>query len=125
MRFGLCGSARARRPFDPATVAVTRSVHVVTTPADKARAVDARVAARRRVARLPQTPQDDNRATILSYADTAEAAEAGAPCGTPDEIARKLEALRAAGATYGLLNTAGGIDTLRRFARELMPAFAS
>ena len=35
-----------------------------------------------------------------------------------------METLRDAGAEYVLLNSAGGRPTLRRFARELMPAFA-
>ena len=35
-----------------------------------------------------------------------------------------METLREAGAEYVLLNSAGGRPTLRRFARELMPAFA-
>ena len=35
-----------------------------------------------------------------------------------------LQALREAGAEYVLLNSAGGRPTLRRFARELMPAFS-
>jgi alkanesulfonate monooxygenase SsuD/methylene tetrahydromethanopterin reductase-like flavin-dependent oxidoreductase (luciferase family) len=112
------------RTFDPLRVAVTRSVHVATTAAERQKALETRMAARRRVARLAQTPDGQNKASILSYADTLEAAEAGALYGTPDEIAVKLQALRDAGAEYVLLNSAGGIDTLRRFARELMPAFA-
>jgi len=44
--------------------------------------------------------------------------------GTPDQIAGMLEALRAAGVTYVLLTVSGGIDQLRRFAREIMPGFA-
>ena len=54
---------------------------------------------------------------------TAEA-EAGALYGTPDEIAAKLQALRDVGAEYVLLNSQGGLPSLRRFARDLMPAFA-
>ena len=49
---------------------------------------------------------------------------AGALYGTPEEIAVKLEALRAAGAEYVLLNSAGGPASLRRFAHEVRPAFA-
>jgi alkanesulfonate monooxygenase SsuD/methylene tetrahydromethanopterin reductase-like flavin-dependent oxidoreductase (luciferase family) len=112
------------RPFDPLRVAVTRSIHVAMTAAERQKALETRMAARRRVARLAQTPDGQNKASILSYADTLEAAEAGALYGTPDEIAVKLQALRDAGADYVLLNSAGGIDTLRSFARELMPAFA-
>jgi alkanesulfonate monooxygenase SsuD/methylene tetrahydromethanopterin reductase-like flavin-dependent oxidoreductase (luciferase family) len=43
--------------------------------------------------------------------------------GTPDEIVAKLGALRALGAEYVLINSAGGIAALRRFATEVMPAF--
>ena len=51
--------------------------------------------------------------------------------GTPDEIARNIEALREAGAGYLLVNGGGsgggerGRRSLRRFAREVMPAFAT
>ena len=49
--------------------------------------------------------------------------------GSPDEIARMIEALRGAGAGYLLLNGGGsgggekGRRSLQRFAREVMPAF--
>jgi alkanesulfonate monooxygenase SsuD/methylene tetrahydromethanopterin reductase-like flavin-dependent oxidoreductase (luciferase family) len=49
---------------------------------------------------------------------------ASALYGTPDEVAGMMQALRAIGAEYVLLNSAGGRPTLRRFARELMPAFS-
>jgi alkanesulfonate monooxygenase SsuD/methylene tetrahydromethanopterin reductase-like flavin-dependent oxidoreductase (luciferase family) len=111
------------RVFDPMSVAVTRSVNVVMTAAERQKAIEARVAARRRVERLAQRPDGRNTASIMSYADTPEAAEASALYGTPDEIAAKLETLRDLGAEYLLLNSTGGIETLRRFARELMPAF--
>jgi alkanesulfonate monooxygenase SsuD/methylene tetrahydromethanopterin reductase-like flavin-dependent oxidoreductase (luciferase family) len=114
---------RGRR-FDPLSVGVTRSVHVAMTAAEKDKAIEARMRARERVRRLAQRPDGQNKASILSYADTAEAAEAGALYGTPDEIAAKLQALRDVGAEYMLLNSTGGTETLRRFARELMPAFS-
>jgi hypothetical protein len=44
--------------------------------------------------------------------------------GGPDEISVKLEVLRDAGAAYVLLNSAGGLASLRRFAHEVRPAFA-
>ena len=58
------------------------------------------------------------------FADTREDAEAGTLYGTPDEIAIKLQAFRDVGAEYVLLNSAGGPASLRRFAQEVMPAFA-
>jgi alkanesulfonate monooxygenase SsuD/methylene tetrahydromethanopterin reductase-like flavin-dependent oxidoreductase (luciferase family) len=112
------------RPFDPMSVAVTRSVNVVMTAAERDKAIETRLAARRRMERLAQRPDGQNKASIMSYADTPEAAEAGALYGTPDEIAAKLQALRDAGAEYVLLNSTGGLESLRRFAREVLPAFS-
>ena len=112
------------RAFDPLSVAVTRSINVVMTAAEREKAIEARLAARRRVARLAQRPDGQNKASILSYADTLEASEAGALYGSPDEIAAKLQALRDVGAEYVLINSAGGPESLRRFAREVLPAFA-
>ena len=112
------------RVFDPMSVAVTRSINVVTTAEERARALETRLAARRRMDRLAQRPDGRNTASMMSYADTLEAAEAGALYGTPDEIATKLQALRDAGAEYVLLNSAGGRPTLRRFAKDMMPAFS-
>jgi hypothetical protein len=49
--------------------------------------------------------------------------------GSPDEIGQRLEALRDAGVGYVLLNGGGsgggarGRDSLRRFARDIMPRF--
>jgi alkanesulfonate monooxygenase SsuD/methylene tetrahydromethanopterin reductase-like flavin-dependent oxidoreductase (luciferase family) len=46
--------------------------------------------------------------------------------GTPDEIAAKLDALHRAGIRYVLLNIGGlSRDSLRIFAREIMPPFAA
>jgi alkanesulfonate monooxygenase SsuD/methylene tetrahydromethanopterin reductase-like flavin-dependent oxidoreductase (luciferase family) len=109
------------RVFDPMSVGVTRSINIVTTAEDLARARENRVAGRRRIDRLALRPDGPgaNR-THLSDAEIC----ASALYGTPDEVARMMETLREAGAEYVLLNSAGGRPTLRRFARELMPAFA-
>ena len=112
------------RVFNPLSVAVTRSIHVSTTAAEREKALETRLAARRRMDRLAQRPDGQNTASMMSYADTLEAAEAGALYGTPDEIAVKLQALRDVGAEQVLVNSAGGRESLRRFARDVMPAFA-
>jgi alkanesulfonate monooxygenase SsuD/methylene tetrahydromethanopterin reductase-like flavin-dependent oxidoreductase (luciferase family) len=106
------------------TVAVTRSVHVVMTAAEKEKAVEVRMAARKRTERLAQRPDGQNKASIMSYAMTPEAAEESALYGTPDEVIAKLQTLERLGARYVLLNSAGGVQTLRRFAREVMPVFS-
>jgi alkanesulfonate monooxygenase SsuD/methylene tetrahydromethanopterin reductase-like flavin-dependent oxidoreductase (luciferase family) len=109
------------RVFDPMTVGVTRSLNVVMTAAEYEKAIETRMAGRRRVDRLSRRP-DQSR--VMSEGEVREVAEAGTLYGTPDDIATKLQALRHVGAQYVLLNSAGGPPSLRRFAREVMPAFA-
>ncbi len=113
------------RKFDPRDVGVARAFYVAKDAADKAEAVERRLAAQRRLTAISQTPDGNNRASILAYSDTREASEESALYGTPDEIAVKLERLKKLGIEYLLLNGGGpSRDNLRRFARELMPAFA-
>jgi alkanesulfonate monooxygenase SsuD/methylene tetrahydromethanopterin reductase-like flavin-dependent oxidoreductase (luciferase family) len=103
------------RTFDPMSVAVARSLSVVRTAAEYEQAIETRMAGRRRTQRLAQRPH---------FADTRAAAETGTLYGTPDEISTKLQALRDVGAAYVLLNSPGGLPSLRRFAQEILPAFA-
>jgi alkanesulfonate monooxygenase SsuD/methylene tetrahydromethanopterin reductase-like flavin-dependent oxidoreductase (luciferase family) len=107
--------------FDPMTVGVTRSISIVETAAELERAMENRVAGRRRIDRLALRPDGDGHRTILTDGEI----RASALYGGPDEVARMMETLRDAGAEYVLLNAAGGRPTLRRFARDLMPAFAA
>ncbi|MBI3916344.1 MAG: hypothetical protein HY322_04990 [Betaproteobacteria bacterium] len=65
------------------------------------------------------------RVTSPSRFPDAASRESVAVYGTPDEIAEKLEALRAVGVTYLLASVGGDSrESLRRFAREIVPAFA-
>jgi alkanesulfonate monooxygenase SsuD/methylene tetrahydromethanopterin reductase-like flavin-dependent oxidoreductase (luciferase family) len=113
------------RVFDPLEVGVARAFYVAKDAADKQAALERRLAAQQRQHALAQTPGGDNKASIMSFADTTGANEDSALYGTPDEICRKIEALEKLGVRYLLLT--GGCaarDNLRRFAREVMPAFA-
>jgi alkanesulfonate monooxygenase SsuD/methylene tetrahydromethanopterin reductase-like flavin-dependent oxidoreductase (luciferase family) len=115
---------RGRR-FDPNDVAVARAFYVAKDAADKASAVERRLAAQRRLTAISQKPDGSNKSSMLAFSDTREASEESALYGTPDEIAAKLERLKSFGVEYILLNGGGtAIDNLRRFAREVMPAFA-
>jgi alkanesulfonate monooxygenase SsuD/methylene tetrahydromethanopterin reductase-like flavin-dependent oxidoreductase (luciferase family) len=73
------------------------------------------MAGRRRTQHLAQRP---------NFQDTREAAEAGTLYGSPEEVSAKLQSLRDVGVEYVLLNSPSGLPTLRRFAQEVMPAFA-
>ena len=107
--------SRGRR-YDPMSVAVARSVNIVDSESEYDQALLTRMAGRRRTQQLARRP---------NFQDTSEAAEAGTLYGSPDEISVKLQALRDVGVEYVLLNTPGGLPTLRRFAREVMPRFVS
>jgi alkanesulfonate monooxygenase SsuD/methylene tetrahydromethanopterin reductase-like flavin-dependent oxidoreductase (luciferase family) len=114
------------RTFDPLDVGVARAFHVAKDAADKEAALERRMEAQRRFAAASKNADgSQSKASIVAFSDTREASEEAALYGTPDEIARKLERLRQLGVEHVLLN-GGGLshDNLRRFAREVMPAFA-
>jgi alkanesulfonate monooxygenase SsuD/methylene tetrahydromethanopterin reductase-like flavin-dependent oxidoreductase (luciferase family) len=116
------------RVFDPKNVGVARAFYVAKDAADKEAALQRRMEAQRRLEAISSAPGVKNTASIMTYSDTREASEESALYGNPDEIAAKLDNLRRLGVEYVLLNGGGLIghasDSLRRFAREVMPHFA-
>jgi alkanesulfonate monooxygenase SsuD/methylene tetrahydromethanopterin reductase-like flavin-dependent oxidoreductase (luciferase family) len=120
------------RVFDPMQVGVTRAFFVTDSAAEKAAALERRLHNRRRQLQLATRPDGTvhggpDRAT----GDPQAVNEKSAIYGNPDEVAAMLEELAAAGVGYVLLNGGGsgggarGRDSLRRFAREIMPLFAA
>ncbi len=113
------------RVFDPMSVAVARDVYVARDAADKQAAQERNARMRQRTIDAARAPGQTGGSHVLSYAESASGNEAAALYGNPDEIARKLETLRAAGVHYLLANMGGGSrESLRRFAREIVPGFA-
>src|SRR5438477_10572377 len=66
------------RTSDPISVGVTRSINVVRTAEELERALEVRIAGRRRTARLALPPDGKHPSVVRTFADTREAAEAGA-----------------------------------------------
>jgi alkanesulfonate monooxygenase SsuD/methylene tetrahydromethanopterin reductase-like flavin-dependent oxidoreductase (luciferase family) len=116
------------RSFDPAQVVVARQLYVANDEADKQAALMRQAAYTKRtvdVSRKPDGKDGSQKGShVLAYADKAGGTEENALYGTPDEIATMLQDLQRAGVSYVLLVVAGGVAQLRRFAREIMPAFA-
>ena len=110
--------------FDPMQVTVARQLYVAKDKADTEAALARQAEYTKRTVDVSRMPGGKPGAHVLAYADKAGATEENALYGTPDEIARMIEVLRDAGVGYVLLTLAGGVDQLRRFAREIMPAFA-
>ncbi len=111
--------------FDPMQVTAARQLYIAKDAADKQEALKRQAQYTQRTITSARAPDRKGGSHVLAYADRAGATEENALYGTPDEIAGMLEALRGAGVAYILLTIAGGRDQLRRFAREIMPAFAA
>ena len=110
--------------FDPMQVAVARQLYVANDEADKQAALKRQAAYTQRTVDVSRKPAGKGGSHVLAYADKAGGTEENALFGTPDEICANLEALQKAGVAYVLLTVAGGSAQLRRFAAEIMPAFA-
>jgi len=117
-------------PWDPMRVGVTRAFFVTEDAREREQALERRLSNRLRQLKLATTP--DGR--VLGGPDRADGDPVevnlnSAMYGTPDGIARQIEALREAGVGYLLVNGGGsgggerGRLSLRRFAREVMPSF--
>jgi len=112
------------RVFRPLDVAVARDVHIAKDAADKAAAIERNVKSRQRIYAVARDPSRPGGSHQLAYQHTPEATEAVALYGSPDEVLQKIEALRAAGVHYVLASFgASSRESLRRFAREVAPAF--
>jgi alkanesulfonate monooxygenase SsuD/methylene tetrahydromethanopterin reductase-like flavin-dependent oxidoreductase (luciferase family) len=113
------------RGFDPLHVAVARAVHFAKDAADKEAAIERRYQGHMRINALARRPDGEARTRFKSHEEEAryESAES-ALFGTPDEIIRKLDALRQGGVEYVIINFGGSPENIRRFARDIMPAFA-
>ncbi len=113
------------RAFDPMHVAVARAVHIAKNAADKEAALERRYQGHMRVHALARRPDGETRTRFKSQEEEAryESAES-ALFGTPDEIVRKLERLRDGSVEYVIINFGGSRENIRRFARDIMPAFA-
>jgi len=111
------------RAFDPMSVAVARDAYVAKDEEDRKAALARAASARRRTIEVSRAPDRQGGSHILSYHHKDDGNEA-ALYGNPDEIASKLEALRAVRVSYVLASFGGSSRTsLQRFAREIVPAF--
>ena len=113
------------RPFDPMQVGVARAVHVTDDPADKEAALERRYQGHMRINSLARQPDGETRTRyILDEKEARYESAESALFGTPDEIMRKLERLQRGGVEYVIINFGGSRENIRRFARDIMPAFA-
>ncbi|HTT81772.1 MAG TPA: LLM class flavin-dependent oxidoreductase [Stellaceae bacterium] len=114
------------RAWDPMSAGVARAVHFADTPEDLEAAYVRRFQGHLRINKLAERPGDRReRFARHDEAEVRRLCDETAIFGTPDRIARQIEALRQGGVEYVLINFGGSIANIRRFAREIMPAFAT
>jgi alkanesulfonate monooxygenase SsuD/methylene tetrahydromethanopterin reductase-like flavin-dependent oxidoreductase (luciferase family) len=114
------------RVFDPMSVAVARDVYIARDEADRRAALERNMRMRQRTIEVSRAPGRSGGSHILSYADDRGNNEAVALYGSIDAVARQVETLRGVGVRYLLANMGGGsLESLRRFAREIAPAFTA
>jgi alkanesulfonate monooxygenase SsuD/methylene tetrahydromethanopterin reductase-like flavin-dependent oxidoreductase (luciferase family) len=114
-----------RRVYDPMAVGVARAVHFADTAEELEAAQVRRFQGHLRINKLAERPGDEReRFARHDEREVRRLCDDTAIFGTPDQIARKLEVLRAGGVEYVIVNFGGSRDNIRRFARDIMPAFA-
>lgn len=112
----------AGHQWDPMRVAVARNLWVARDASDKEAALRRQAAAHDRLLALSRGTDSRAGSHILGYSDAPGVREAHALIGTVDEIAARLDVLRAQGAAYLLLSGQGSRENLRLFARAFMGA---
>jgi alkanesulfonate monooxygenase SsuD/methylene tetrahydromethanopterin reductase-like flavin-dependent oxidoreductase (luciferase family) len=122
-RIALFKDACASHGHFASDIALARDMHVADSEADKDSALGRYRAFHQRILAVSRWPDHAGGSHILAYGHAAEEAEANSLVGTPDEIAAKLVALQRAGLDYVIMNCGGSRESLRRFAREIMPIF--
>jgi alkanesulfonate monooxygenase SsuD/methylene tetrahydromethanopterin reductase-like flavin-dependent oxidoreductase (luciferase family) len=116
--------------FHPDQVAVTRALMLVTEEGRSSleSEYERRLAGIRMIRESSRIPGDDRPLTAKDHAfynDARSTAEAAVIAGTPEECIARLKLLEASGAGMVLFSDpSGGIERLRFFADEVMPAFS-
>jgi alkanesulfonate monooxygenase SsuD/methylene tetrahydromethanopterin reductase-like flavin-dependent oxidoreductase (luciferase family) len=116
-------AARGRAP-DRMSIALARDMNVVDDRASKDAALARNRQFHERILSVARWPDQAGGSHILAYDHAPEEVEAASLVGTPDEITAKLETLRRGGVDYVIMSAGGSRESLRRFAHEIMPAFA-
>ena len=101
--------------FDPSMIAVARDVYIGDSAAEIENAFQRRAAGHQRMIDVAQgpgpgageAPGQRSGSHILAWADRPEARREAALYGTPDQVAAKIQTLRAAGVTTVLANILG------------------
>lgn len=115
--------ADAGRTYDPLGVGVARGLMIADTDAEREAAIAQRIKQLEVMNSFGQTADGKNKSSMVSDSDLRKAAVDGVLLGTPDAIIERLKQMEAQGVGYVLLSSRDQ-ESLRRFARDVMPAFS-
>ena len=115
--------AEAGRDYDPLGVGVARAVMVADNDEEREKAIAMRIKQLEVMNAYGQNADGSRKSSMVSDSDLRKAAVDGVLLGTPDAIVERLQRMQAEGVGYVLLSTRDQ-ESLRRFARDVMPAFA-
>lgn len=112
--------------YDPLRVGVTRAFHLTRNQAERELAYKHRSTFLLKAAELQRdTKKQSSLGLPTSMEEIREGTEKAAIIGDPDEMIRRISELQALGVEYiMLMDIALSHETLRTFAKEVMPAFA-
>ena len=117
---------QAGRTFDPASIGVTRALHLVKNDAEWREAHEMRaklLAHLRAQSGKADAPQKAD--TLKTFSDSSLTIDEAALIGYPHEVAERITKLKDAGVEYILLaDISTSKDSLRTFAHEVMPLFS-
>jgi alkanesulfonate monooxygenase SsuD/methylene tetrahydromethanopterin reductase-like flavin-dependent oxidoreductase (luciferase family) len=112
--------------FDGMRVGVTRALQICRNDEERKAAFALRRKTLAAIGALARGPGAERYQSAKSFADADLAGENAALIGTPDEIIAQLRQLERGGVEYVLLiDSTGSKQTLRSFAEEITPEFAS
>ncbi len=115
---------KAGRHYDPMMVGTTRGLQMVRNKSEREEALTMRMNMLKSIGTLARGRGADRYTNLKDYSGPPIEFDDAALLGTPDEIIGRLKKLEAGGVEHILLvDPTGSVETLRRFAKEVMPAF--
>jgi probable F420-dependent oxidoreductase len=116
---------KAGRTYDPTMVGTTRGLQLVHSKAEREQALALRMNMLKNIGTLARGKGAERYANLKDYSGPPIEFDDAPLLGTPDEIVARLKKLEAGGVEHILLvDPSGSLETLRAFAKEVMPAFA-
>jgi alkanesulfonate monooxygenase SsuD/methylene tetrahydromethanopterin reductase-like flavin-dependent oxidoreductase (luciferase family) len=113
------------RAYDPHMVGATRGLQIIASEAERQEALEIRYSVLKNIGGLARGPGAARYSNLRDVSGPPIEVDDAPLLGTPDEIVQRLKRLEAGGVEHVLLvEPRPSLESLRLFAREIMPEFA-